>query len=193
MNFFKSLFSPRHTTRTAGSLLSARYGCTFSGFLVECRGNDHGNPRLTTVLPCGSCYGLPWYAPGFHNKAHGFPLSTTLPRQLPRLCPWHLPLLSIHGNCRGTRHGNPRKYHGNCHGMCFYDPPHGNCCGNPRQPMAIAKAVHTEIPTPIDTRIHGNCHGITTEIATVIHGISHGKWIAVRFYKIRYAVIRTTD
>ena len=63
------------------------HGCALFDFLVEVRGSDRG----TSVVFRGSCYGLPWKSAGFHGKGCGFPLYMALPRQVPRLWPWHMP------------------------------------------------------------------------------------------------------
>ena len=90
---------------------------------------------------------------------------------------------SVRGNLRGTNHGNPRKYHGNCHDI-FHGHLHVNCCGNPRTSTANAAAFHgnyhgnPQVPwqhAAIATELHSCCHGIlpgrqTTAISTAFRG-----------------------
>ena len=86
-----------------------------------------GNPRVSTAR--ATAFHCTWR---FHRKCHGCGHGTCRG--------------SVRGSLRRARHANPRKYHGNFHGI-IRGHAHVNCPGNPRQSMANA------------TAFNGNCHG----------------------------------
>ena len=64
-----------------------------------------GNPRVSTARV--TAFHCAWR---FHGKRHGRGHDTCRG--------------SVRGNLRATNHGNPRKYHGNCHHGIFHGHPH---------------------------------------------------------------------
>ena len=112
---------------------------------------------MTVALPwslVGLSTDTPWKSAGSYGKGHGFPLYMALPRQVPRLWPWHVPR------------------------FCPWQPP----WYQPWQLIEVPRQLPRQIPWPSprqlprhSTAINGECHGIPRQLPRQSsHGKCHG-------------------